>query len=95
MKIFQSRLEIGNEEYSFHVYVDGKIFCHDMSAEETKDFLEEKEKEADLAIRLVETRVTDNGIDYYWNLIVDGTLMYLEVPREFAEVVIDALLYRR
>ena len=95
MKTFYSIVKIGNHDDTYDLYFGETLWYSDLTMEEINDLLNPLEKSADLFIRLIETRETDNGIDYYWNLIVDGFPMYVGIPLEFADAVIDALLYRR
>lgn len=95
MKTFQSIVKIGNHDNTYDLYFGKMLWYSDLTEEELNNFLDPLEKSADLSIRLVETRETDNGTDYMWNLIVDGLPMYVGIPWEFADAIINALLYRR
>ena len=95
MKILKARIEIGNTNSTYHLYIDNKIHDTDLSKEELNDSLKDMRQNYDMTICLVETSETDNGVDYMWNLVVDGFPMYVSIPWEFADAIIDALLYRR
>ena len=95
MEVIKTRIEIGNADEMYDLYVDDVIQDTDLTLEELDFELDQIESEDALCIRLAETRETDNGVDYYWNLIVDGFPMYVGIPREFADAITDALTYRR
>lgn len=94
MKVTELRIEPdGNNKFS--LYFLDQLVGNDLSPVALAAQVACFTKEADISIIVEETDQTDDGVDCYCNLYVDGEKMYDMMPKEFINVIVDMLKYRR